>query len=102
MKGLMDEINERFSEIENNTKKQTDKIDSKLKDSEKKLNMKDLLNKETLINLFEEMESLKLRVQTLENKAGVTPMLSPKKSPFDIDEATLSAMESNLPESEES
>lgn len=102
MKGLLDEINERFSEIETTTKKQTDKFDSKLKDSEKKLNMKDLLNKETLINLFEEMESLKLRVQTLENKLGVTPMLSSKKSPFDIDEAALAAMESNLPESEES
>ena len=51
--------------------------------------------------LFEDLESLKLRTQTLENKLGVTPILSSKKSPFDIDEDALAAMESNLPESEE-
>lgn len=52
--------------------------------------------------LFEEVESLKLRTQVLGNKLGVTPILSSKKSPFNIDEATLAAMESNLKESEES
>ena len=99
MKGFIEELQDQFtSQI---TQSKTE-FQTKLKDSEKKLNSKDLLNKETLINLFEEMESLKLRVQTLENKLGITPVLSSKKSPFDIDEAKLAAMESNLPESEES
>lgn len=104
MDGLIDIIERQSSEItelkkENNSLK--DELVNKLNNSEKKLNKKDISNKETLIMLFEDLESLKLRTQTLENKLGVTPILSSKKSPFDIDEDALAAMESNLPESEE-
>lgn len=104
MDGLIDIIERQSSEIgdlkkENESLK--DELVNKLNNSEKKLNKKDISNKETLIMLFEDLESLKLRIQTLENKLGVTPTLSSKKSPFDIDEDALAAMESNLPESEE-
>ena len=104
MDGLIDIIERQSSEIgdlkkENESLK--DELVNKLNNSEKKLNKKDISNKETLIMLFEDLESLKLRIQTLENKLGVTPILSSKKSPFDIDEDALAAMESNLPESEE-
>ena len=98
MQGFIEDLNEK---IESQVYKTKEEFNSQIKDSEKKLNKKDLLNKETLINLFEEMESLKFRVQTLENKLGVTPILSSKKSPFDIDEDALADMESNLSESEE-
>ena len=105
MRGLMDIIEDQNIDISNlkaengSLKKE---LNNNIKESEKKLNKKDILNKETLIMLFEEVESLKLRTQTLENKLGVTPIVSSKKSPFDIDEDALAAMESNLPESEES
>ena len=104
MDGLIDIIERQSSEItelkkENNSLK--DELVNKLNNSEKKLNKKDISNKETLIMLFEDLESLKLRTQTLENRLGVTPILSSKKSPFNIDEDALAAMESNLPESEE-
>lgn len=71
MKGYLEEINNRIEET-------TSELTKKLKSSEQTLNKKDISNKETLIMLFEEIESLKLRVKNLEDAAGVT-FTSPAK-----------------------
>lgn len=72
MKGYLEEINNRIEET-------TSELTKKLKSSEQTLNKKDISNKETLIMLFEEMESLKLRVKNLEDAAGVTFTAPAKK-----------------------
>nr|DAW72745.1 MAG TPA: hypothetical protein [Caudoviricetes sp.] len=72
MKGYLEEINNRIEET-------TSELTKKLKSSEQTLNKKDISNKETLIMIFEEMESLKLRIKTLEDAAGITFTAPAKK-----------------------
>lgn len=72
MKGYLEEINNHIEET-------TSELTKKLKSSEQTLNKKDISNKETLIMLFEEIESLKLRVKNLEDAAGVTFTAPAKK-----------------------
>ena len=72
MKGYLEEINNRIEET-------TSELTKKLKSSEQTLNKKDISNKETLIMLFEEIESLKLRVKALEDVAGITFTAPAKK-----------------------
>lgn len=72
MKGYLEEINNRIEETNS-------ELSKKLKSSEQTLNKKDISNKETLIMLFEEIESLKLRVKNLEDASGVTFTAPAKK-----------------------
>lgn len=72
MKGYLEEINNRIEET-------TSELTKKLKSSEQNLNKKDLSNKETLIMIFEELESLKLRVKKIEDAAGITFTAPAKK-----------------------
>lgn len=65
--------------LNNQIKETTSELTKKLKTSEQALNKKDLSNKETLIMIFEEMESLKLRVKKLEDAAGITFTTPAKK-----------------------
>lgn len=65
--------------LNNQIKETTSEFTKKLKTSEQNLNKKDLSNKETLIMIFEEMESLKLRVKKLEDAAGITFTAPAKK-----------------------
>lgn len=78
MKGYLEEINNRIEEANS-------ELSKKLKTSEQALNKKDLSNKETLIMIFEEMESLKLRVKKLEEAAGITFTAPAKKEELDAE-----------------
>ena len=82
MKGYLEELRGQLtSEIEETTSELT----KRLKSSEQSLNKKDISNKETLIMLFEEIESLKLRVKALEDAAGVTFTAPAKKEELDAE-----------------
>ena len=72
MKGYLEEINNRIEET-------TSELTKRLKSSDQSLNKKDISNKETLIMLFEEIESLKLRVKALEDAARITFTAPAKK-----------------------
>lgn len=86
MRGLVDIIEDQSVEI-NNLKAENESLKKELsnsiKESEKKLNKKDISNKETLVMLFEDVELLKLRVAALENAVGIKPMASKKKNDFE-------------------
>ena len=71
--------------LNNQIKETTSEFTKKLKTSEQNLNKKDLSNKETLIMIFEEMESLKLRVKKLEDAAGITFTAPAKKEELDAE-----------------
>lgn len=71
--------------LNNQIKETTSELTKKLKTSEQALNKKDLSNKETLIMVFEEMESLKLRVKKLEEAAGITFTAPAKKEELDAE-----------------
>lgn len=80
IKGYLEELQDHItSQIEETSSELT----KKLKSSEQNLNKKDLSNKETLIMIFEEMESLKLRVKKLEEAAGITFTAPAKKEELD-------------------
>lgn len=82
MKGYLEEIQDQLtSKIEETNSE----LSKKLKTSEQNLNKKDLSNKETLIMIFEEMESLKLRVKKLEDAAGITFTAPAKKEELDAE-----------------
>lgn len=76
IKGYLEELQDNFT---SQIKETTSELAKKLKTSEQALNKKDLSNKETLIMIFEEMESLKLRVKKLEEAAGITFTAPAKK-----------------------
>ena len=78
MKGYLEALN-------NQIKETTSEFTKKLKTSEQNLNKKDLSNKETLIMIFEEVESLKLRVKKLEDASGITFMAPAKKEELDAE-----------------
>lgn len=71
--------------LNNQIKETTSELTKKLKTSEQNLNKKDLSNKETLIMIFEEVESLKLRVKKLEDAAGITFTAPAKKEELDAE-----------------
>jgi len=76
---LSKEVNNVHDEFSTKIDEVNSEISNKLKSSEQSLNKKDISNKETLIMIFEEMESLKLRVKALEDTAGITFTTPAKK-----------------------
>lgn len=82
IKGYLEELQDNFT---SQIKETTSEFTKKLKTSEQALNKKDLSNKETLIMIFEEMESLKLRVKKLEEAAGITFTALAKKEELDAE-----------------
>lgn len=82
---LSKEVNDVHDEFSTKIDEVNSEISNKLKSSEQNLNKKDLSNKETLIMIFEEMESLKLRVKKLEEAAGITFTAPAKKEELDAE-----------------